>query len=335
MVLATPGFDYTQEQSDYVYYIYMLVVDLSRASSQIRAVGQVPGLLLNSYALDVMDDTVCIGTTVQSAVSNTTTGLNMTKATNYISTLQIPASSGSSLPSTMDIVGQLELSKNGEDFSFVRIFDNVAYAAVPRYENMTFYVMDLLDPVDPQVLGVANLIGSLEFMYPINDDNTLLITVGQATNENALNLGLQISVLDARDGTKPTVAQRYTVPSLLGNGYSTSFVIYEYKSFRYDPRTERLIIPNTRFFFDGYYVFVINENEITPTCRISSIPYNDGQTAVCYCSYLPWRSMIFNGNVTTMGDHFIQSTDPNTCANKWNRTITVTDPKNCCGSGTF
>jgi hypothetical protein len=334
MVIATSGLDYAQEYEKYREYVYMLVVDLSGPSSAMRAVGQVPGLLVDNYSIDVMDGVVRIGTT-DKRIEDT-----LTKSTNYFSTLQLPTdTSGSITSSTMEIVGQIELDTN-EAFTFIRFFDNIVYAIAHREYNSnssTFYAVDLSDPADPQVLGVFSLLGVLDYLYPVNEDNSLLIAVGQEAKEVDTLPGFQISVLDARDPAKPTMVQRYTIPSPVGGGWVDSFEMYGYKSFRYDHQGERLIIPiqivnfqDPTEDFEGYYAFVANENEITLKCRISST-FDDGGESVCYyCGYLPWRSMIFDGNVTTLGQHFVRSTNLNTCANEWNRTITIPDFEGFC-----
>jgi hypothetical protein len=283
MIIATPGFDYTQELWDYNYYMYMLVVDLNGASSQVLAVGQVPGLLLNEYAVDVMDDTLRIGTTVTLGSDNITSEFSTANTTNYISTLQIP-----SMPGIMELVGQIELGKHGEQFSFLRFFDNIAYAVARGDFDDTVYVLDLSNPKDPQVVGVLNPIALLDYMHPMNEDNTLLMTIGR--DADIINasffefLGLYISVLDVRNSTKPSVIQYYYVKHDKP-GHSSSDALMGFKSFRYDRQT-------------------------TLKCGIQQqFTYNATQNVCLSCAYLSSRSMMFDDNVTMLSDYFIDSTN--------------------------
>jgi hypothetical protein len=384
MVIAAQGYDYVPNSWDYNEFTYLLALDLSGSSAETRAVGQVPGTLLNNYAVDVMDDILRIGTTVRdqgwccgpwmpiiaidpvstqpvmdiaiandASVSSTDSGTTTSvfsspintmsptssgesSTTNYISMLQIPALGGSS-PGAMEILGQVELGKKDEAFTSIRFFDNIAYA-VTFLKRDPFYVIDLSDPTDPQILGELNITGFSEYLHPMNDDNTLLLAIGQEADENGITLGLQISVLDARNPAKPTMAQRYLVEQDQ-NTYSSSESSWDFHAFRYDRQSERLILPvsinnwqDPSQEFHGFYVFVVNADEIAPTCRIQQADYGMSQNVCYYCAYFPSRSMIFNGNVTTVGGHFVRSTNLNTCASEWDLTISLTDPSvGCCG----
>jgi len=71
----------------------------------------------------------------------------------------------------------------------VRFFDNISY--VVTFERTDpFYVLDLSDPLDPKILGELEIPGFSQFMHPIKEDNSMLITVGQAADENGRVLGL-------------------------------------------------------------------------------------------------------------------------------------------------
>jgi hypothetical protein len=342
MIIATQGYDYVPESKVYKEFTYLYALALNGANAETRAVGHVPGELLNSYALDVKDDILRVGHTVRDfsvATTNVATPPeNTTTPRNYISMLRVPAFSASVPPGTMEIVGQVELGKKDKAFSSIRFFDNIVYA-VTRLKRNPFYVVDLSQPTNPKVLGVSNVTGFSEYLHPMNDDNTLLLAIGQITDEVGYIVGMQITVLDARNPAKPAVAQRYSL-ELAQNHTMRYDAFMDFKAFRYDRQSGRLIVPiidmalgELSSVFRGFYIFVVNENEITLTCKFQQADYPSYKNVCFLCRSFPFRSMIFNGNVTTTSGFFVRSTNMNTCAIEWNLTIVlpIPDPEfSCC-----
>ena len=66
-------------------------------------------------------------------------------------------------------------------------------------------------PTSPKVVGELNVTGFSAYLHPINDDNSLLLAVGQEANTEGRILGVQVTLFDASDPTKPTALHRYTV----------------------------------------------------------------------------------------------------------------------------
>jgi hypothetical protein len=175
----------------------------------------------------------------------------------------------------------------------------------------------------------------------MNDNNTLLLSIGYAVEEREGEFrnffGLQISVLDARNPAQPTVAQQYVVKRNSSESYVETNAVSDFRSVRYDPQTQRLILPVSILRYQywmpndhGFRVFIVNENEITPTCRIDMVvntSYND----CYYCASLPFRSMIFRGNIMMMVAHFVTSISLRSCTSEWNLTVSPpADPNDCC-----
>ena len=128
-------------------------------------------------------------------------------------------------------------------FTAVRFFDNIAYA-VTFEQTDPFYVLNLTDPTDPQAIGELNVTGFSEYLHPINDDNSVLIAVGQAATDDGRILGLQISLFDARDPTNPQLLDRLVVEDS-EDQWSSSTVSWDERAFRYLNLGDigRLIIP--------------------------------------------------------------------------------------------
>jgi hypothetical protein len=87
--------------------------------------------------------------------------------------------------------------------------------------------------------------------------------------------------------------------------------------------------------FEGSMVFVVNADTIYEDCRIPDRNYQQGNAAnqdVCfYCAYLPRRSLVFDGNLTTLYSHFVTSTNIDTCRTIWSLDIEIeNDDGSCC-----
>jgi hypothetical protein len=241
LILATQGIDYVPDIMEYQQVTYLIAWDLNGTSATIRAVGRAPGWIMNDYGMDVTEDIIRIGTTIKnqqwccapypnptnsnntanSTIASTSGNFTIptpkpSNTTNYISILRIPGVDGLSsllsLPGDMEMIGQLELGNMYEELSSLRFFDNVAYV-VTQFDLSPLYVLGLSDPTNPQILGKLNLSSDMfsDNLQPINDNNTLLLSIGQVLDANAYSLGLQVSVLDARNPAQPTMAQHLVI----------------------------------------------------------------------------------------------------------------------------
>jgi hypothetical protein len=264
------------------------------------------------------------------------------KTTNYISMLRIPALNqlSSSSPGVMDIVGQLKLGKKAEEFASIRFFDSIAYAVTMTqvYLNPDYYILSLSDSANPQILGRMNtsvdaFSGSL---YPMNGNNTLILAIDRKV-ESYTFVGLQINVLDASNPAQPIVIQQYVITDKDFSSIETS-ASWDFYSLRYDPQTQRLILPvsmtgskNSAPDYNGFHVFIVNEHEITPTCRIEIAP-DINRDDCYYCAGFRYRSMIFRGSIMALVDHFVTSTDLKSCTSEWNLTVSppLSADQSCC-----
>merc|ERR1712107_180461 len=112
---------------------------------------------------------------------------------------------------TLEEVSRVDnLGKPGEVFTAVRFFNKLAYV-VTFQRTDPFYVLDLEDPLNPVAKGELNITGFSSYLHSINDDDTLLLGVGQEADEEGRILGVQISVFDASDPTNPRILHRHTV----------------------------------------------------------------------------------------------------------------------------
>jgi hypothetical protein len=232
----------------------------------------------------------------------------------------------------------------------VRFFDNISYVVTFERKD-PFYVLDLSDPMEPKILGELEIPGFSEFMHPIKDDNSVLVTIGHDADEQGMVLGFQVSIFDSTDPTSPTLLDRYVV----GQQWSGSSASWDERAFRYVRVGDlgRLVVPVNIYAgwdeqgnqlgenFEGFMVFGVDlsksENIITKEIDIDHTGFaflsegdRNHDQQQCYCfSSLYERSMVFNGDLMTLKNQRVISTDLVSETMKWN--ITLDDSLFCCG----
>jgi hypothetical protein len=199
-------------------------------------------------------------------------------------------------------------------------------------------VLDL-NPVGAKVLGELEISGFSSYIQSINAADTLLVTVGQEADADGRVLGVKISLFDATDAAKPIELQKF-VAEEDSDVYSSSSVQWDFKAFRWLALGDGvgiLIMPLQIFSFDGgltgnfdgFVAYDVSSSGISERITISHVASN--QFYGCYYqAYLPDRSFVFDGNVTTMKGHSVVSTDLDTGAIRWKLDMPKPEDKNNC-----
>jgi hypothetical protein len=353
LIFAGQGWNYNPTTRTSKEATYLVGLAITGDVTNVTSIGQVDGYLLNSYSIDVVGSILRIATSLRrsfrarpviledgatTAAAEAVEAIDDSSTENNIIILEMPGLDGDKA-GTMIERGRVRLGKPDELFTTVRFFDEIAYAATFEKKD-PFYVLDLSNITNPKALGELSITGFSSYLYPMNADNTLLLAVGEDTDDEGNTLGLSITVFDARDPAKPFAIQRYSIeddPST----YSSSVGQWDFKALRYVVEVDRLILP-VRIYngqepeknFEGTMVFVVNADTIYEDCRIPDRNYSYAANPdLCfYCAYLPRRSLVFDGNLMTIYDHFVTSTDLDTCNPLWSLDIVIeNDDGNCCG----
>jgi hypothetical protein len=201
-----------------------------------------------------------------------------------------------------------------------------------------FYVLNVTDSSNLEVLAEVEITGFSAYLHSMNDENCLILAIGQEANQSGGILGVQISVFDACDVDNVNVT-RHTI-ELEDNVYSSSNALWDIKSVRFNRDTGRLIIPvdvhdwqNEANSFHGFKIYVVTADSIVEDCSVEA-GNNLLNGDVCYgCrGVLEPRSMIFGGDLMTTKAHVVTSTDLNTCEQVWQFGVTVPedDAYGCC-----
>jgi len=201
-----------------------------------------------------------------------------------------------------------------------------------------FYTIDMSNHTNPTVIGELKISGFSNYLHPYDSYGNVLIAVGQDADTNGVVTGLQISLFDVTNLAKPSLTHRYAVEDEKSI-YSSSEAQYDHKAFRFLSQSKKLILPisvrdysyNTKDnqSFDGFYIFnVSNENGISLDFEITHV--DSASYGWCwYDAFLPARSLVHNGVVTTTKGHTILAHDLDTSEQVWNLNLDANNTESC------
>lgn len=215
----------------------------------------------------------------------------------------------------METVGEVDNIGTGERLFACRFMGARGYVVTFRQVD-PFYTLDLSDVTNPLIAGELKIPGFSNYLHPVNED--LILAIGQEANEDGIQTGLQIAMFDVSDIENPIRTHQYVETS-----WSSSEAQDEHKAFRYLPESKKLIIPLLRYepYFDGFAVYDVDETDkFSKLFEISHVLGNSDAEQSIFCwgqESLPTRSLVFNGNVTTLKGHTILSTSLETAEVFW------------------
>ena len=333
LIFAAQGWNWIESMNGAGQTTYLLGFSINGTTTTPTAIGSTPGFLLNQYSLDIFDGHLRVATSIQSfwTVSEETNNEDFffpiwrQITQNQVIVLKIPGLTDDGEAGLFEETGRIpDLGKEFELFTAVRFFDKVAYA-VTFQRTDPFYVLNLTDPTNPMELGELSITGFSSYLHSVNRDNTMLVAVGQEADANGRVLGAQVTLFDARDPTNPRDVQRYQIEND-PNAWSSSSVEWDYKAFRWlslGDSVGLVILPlyvrtwrNRNENFDGFLVLDVSPSGISQRFNITHAQGEDF-FGCYYWASLTQRSLVFNGNVTTLKGHSVLSTDLDTGTTTW------------------
>lgn len=144
------------------------------------ATANLPGTLVNQFALDELDGYLRVATTRQD---------NNNNDWRSIPGLWV-------LDSSLDLVGSISDLSTSESVQSVRFDGTIGY--VVTFERIDpLFAIDLSDPKNPEVKSVLKIPGFSTYLHPFGDG--LLLGVGIDTDETGVQTGLKLSMFDISD----------------------------------------------------------------------------------------------------------------------------------------
>lgn len=176
-----------------------------------RSTGEVPGFVLNQYALSEFGGRLRVATTREPLWFPNPSGGGSSQATVSASAVTVLDEVAGKLV-TVGRVGDLG---KGERIYAVRFVGDAGYVVTFRQVD-PLYVVDLSKPTAPRVRGELKITGYSAYLHPLGDD--LLLSVGQEASPQGRTQGSQVSLFDVSDPTTPKrLSQKF-----LGQGNSSA-----------------------------------------------------------------------------------------------------------------
>jgi uncharacterized secreted protein with C-terminal beta-propeller domain len=244
------------------------IFDLDGLNIRLRATAEVPGRLLDQFAIEELDGHLVVATTVAPVKFQTTRyviiqplprgeAVVISQDGRPVATIPPPPPpapppaiymtegepSNSVYVLTPDgrIAGALEGLAPGERIYAARILGKTLYLVTFRQVDPLFAI-DLSDPAAPRVLGLLKIPGFSEYLHPVDADR--LLGVG------AYERGLKIALFDISNPTQLREVSNITATGL------HSPVFYDHHAFAYSPELRLTMVPAASWYGAGYVLAV-------------------------------------------------------------------------------
>ena len=195
-----------------------------RRATAYRASGEVPGYVLNQWAMSEHNGVLRVASTQDPEWWD---GRPRSESESYLTTL---GERGGALVE----LGRVGGLGRGERIYAVRMIGETGYVVTFRQTD-PLYTIDLSAPSAPKVLGELKILGYSAYLHPIGDD--LLLGVGQDATPEGRVRGTQVSIFDVADLRNPRLLHQRRLAS-----QSSSEAEWDHHAFLYwEPRKLAMI----------------------------------------------------------------------------------------------
>lgn len=275
--------------------------------------GEVDGRLLNQFSLDEYNGNLRVATTVSIWLNKIG---NVQYNNIYV------------LGDDMKVVGSLERLAENESIYSTRFIGDKLFMVTFRQID-PFFVIDLSNPKNPEVLGYLKIPGYSSYLHPVSD--TLIIGVGKETGENeygrTTTKGVKVSLFNISDFSNPKEVDKYEI----GIAGTDSPVLYDHKAFLYSASKSIMVIPVTEItektpagqynyinkIWTGAYVFKVSDKGFE---LIGKVKHSSSETQYYY-----WfndasvkRSLYLDNYLYTISNKYVKVNDLNNNLNEIN-----------------
>ncbi|WP_292518891.1 beta-propeller domain-containing protein [Methanoculleus sp.] len=189
-----------------------------------RAMGEVPGDLLNQFSLDEYQENLRVATTVE--------GWTREGAIQYNNVYV--------LDSTMKTIGTLEHIAPDERIYAARFAGDRLYLVTFKRIDPLF-VIDLSNPESPGILGELKIPGYSDYLHPYGPDH--IIGIGKETSGDEWGGvsvgGLKIALFNVSDVNNPSLVDNVVI----GEAGTDSAALRDHKAFLFSEERALLVIP--------------------------------------------------------------------------------------------
>jgi hypothetical protein len=172
------------------------------------ASGEVPGTLLNQFAMDEFDGALRVASTEDDLVDIGSEPLDndaVAVAPAGQAQVTVLRQDGNRLAA----IGSVDGIGVGEQIYAVRFLGEVGYVVTFRQTD-PLYTLDLRDPAAPKVTGELKLLGYSAYLHPLGSGQ--LLGIGQDATAGGRSTGLAVSLFDVTDPAAPARIDQAVVP---------------------------------------------------------------------------------------------------------------------------
>jgi len=297
---ALDEYDTKKTMEDRKTIVHKIAID--NGMIEYKAKGEVDGSLLNQFSLDENEGYLRLATTVDVWTSKSIQYNNV-----YV------------LDDQMEIVGELTGVAKDERIYSTRFIGDKLYMVTFRQVD-PFFVIDLADPTNPEVLGALKIPGFSNYLHPYDENH--IIGVGKETKESEFGGvttgGIKIALFDVTDFSDPQLVDQVVI----GDQGSDSPALYDHKAFLFSKSKDLLVLPITEItrrekldqwrysntVWHGAYVFKVTTDGFTEMGKVThsstKSDYWDWWNAASVM-----RSLYMDDNLYTISNKYIKIND--------------------------
>ncbi len=259
-------------------------ISIDNGEIRYKAYGEIEGTLLNRYSMDEHKDYFRIAASIGWSSSQRVYVLDM----------------------DLNTVGSLEGIAPNERMYSARFMGDRLYLVTFRRVD-PFFVIDLSDPEDPELLGELVIPGWSDYLHPYDENH--VIGLGKEATANGLTQGVKLSLFDVTDVENPKEISKYVI----GDSYTSTIASYDPHAFLFSREKNLLVIPvRLNYTTTCAYVFNISLEGGFELKGTVSHPDDDNNQLGYYWYYYAngiLRSFYIEDTLYTLSDSYLQMND--------------------------
>ena len=228
--------------------------ELNDTKVSLIAEGEIEGYINDQFSMDEYNGNLRVATTVREMETNDNALVDSVIETNTKNNLYV-------LNEKLEKVGELTDLAKGEKIYSVRFIGDMGYVVTFK-EIDPLFVIDLSNPIRPEVKGELKIPGYSSYLHPYDENH--IIGIGYNTKDNGYggvtNSNMKMSMFDISDMENPK--EIFNVD--IGDEYAESEVTYNHKALFYKETEDLIGFPvtyrnnNFRNYENGFVIFKID-----------------------------------------------------------------------------
>ena len=221
--LVADAVDAELSRHEFLQYTDIVKLAVSAQGAEVVASGSVYGLVNNQFSFDEHDGVLRVATTTNAQWKD---GEQVRDSENHVYALD----------ERLEVLDHLSGIAPTERIFSARFVEDRLYLVTFR-DIDPFFVIDLSNPRELEILGELKIEGFSRYLHPIDEDTVL--GFGRDADSRGMQQGLKISLFDVSDVANPVERAQW----VSDQRFVSSSAEFEHKAFLYDSANDLLVIP--------------------------------------------------------------------------------------------